>query len=101
MNASTIYDTLAGNCADDASVRLRNPAPRPPATDVESFAVDLLAKEAMTFGELVSRVAALLYRKELRAGAWAVDIGLFGSSLFIADALRGLEAGSGELWEVG
>jgi hypothetical protein len=61
----------------------------------------LLAKEhELPYGEVVSRLAELLYRNELRAGGSAVDIGLFGRSLFAWDARRALEAGNGELWNI-
>ena len=70
-------------------------------TDVESFVVALLTKEKeLAYEELLSRVAEFLYRKELRAGAWAVDIGLFGSSLFIPEAERILREAKDELWEL-
>lgn len=91
----------APNRDNDASVRLMELPLRGAATEAESFAVALLrAEKEIAYGALVSRVAEFLYRKELRAGAWGVDIGLFGSALFNADAARELEAGKGELWEI-
>ena len=85
----------------DSSVRLIKPALRSSATDVEAFVVTLLArKNELPYRAAVSHVAEFLFHKELRAGAWAVDVGLFGSSLFGADARRELEAGKGKLWEI-
>lgn len=82
-------------------VRLIELPLRIPATEAETFAIDLLrAEKAIDYRLLVSRIAEFLYRKELRAGGWAVDIGLFGKPLFIAEAGRVLEAGNGELWEI-
>lgn len=74
---------------------------RVPATAVESLVVTLLkeAKE-VPCKKLVWWVADNLYRNELRAGAWAIDIGLFGSGLFVADALDAVNSGNGELWEI-
>lgn len=83
-------------------VRLRQIANRRRATAAESVVVDLLSRAAeMPLETLVARVAEALYREELRAGAWAVDVGLFGSGLFVAEARRTLESGNGELWEIG
>ncbi len=91
----------AANRDNHVLVRLIELPLRGPATEAESFAVALLrAEKEIAYGVLVSRVAEFLYRKELRAGAWAVDIGLFGSALFNADAARELEAGKGDLWEI-
>jgi hypothetical protein len=49
---------------------------------------------------LVKRVVGELYRDELRQGAAALDIGLFGDRLFNRDVVRELEAGNGILWEI-
>jgi hypothetical protein len=45
-------------------------------------------------------LAESLYRHELRYGGWAVDVGLLGSSVFVADALQELQAGDGDLWKI-
>ena len=75
---------------------------RRPATAAESTVVNLLARgEDLPLETLLALVAEALYREELRAGAWAVDAGLFGSSLFVAEARRAVEAGDGELWQIG
>ena len=84
---------------DLSTVRLIEPHPRPPASDAEAFVVTLLAAESeLPYREVISRLAESLYRNELRSGGWSVDIGLFGSSLFVPEARCALEAGKGELW---
>lgn len=86
----------------DLKVRLLEAAIRRPATAVESVVVNLLSRADETPVEnLVALVADAFYRDELRMGAWAIDLGLFGSSLFVSEARRALEAGDGELWEIG
>ena len=82
-------------------MRLIKPARRVPATEVEVFVVAMLERETeMPFGELVTQVAECLYRKELRGGGWLLDLGLFGSRLFVADAKRALAGGIGKLWSL-
>jgi hypothetical protein len=49
----------------------------------------------------VNAVSADLYAEELRTGAGALDIGLFGSRLFSGDVIRELKAGDGILWKIG
>ena len=85
-----------------SKVRLRQITDRRRATAAESVVVELLSHaEEMPLETLVTRVAEALYHEELRAGAWAVDVGLFGSGLFVPDARRVLASGDGELWEIG
>ena len=85
-----------------SKVRLRQITDRRRATAAESVVVELLSHaEEMPLEILVARVAEALYHEELRAGAWAVDVGLFGSGLFVPDARRVLASGDGELWEIG
>jgi hypothetical protein len=55
----------------------------------------------MPLENLLALAAEVLYCAELRAGAWAVDVGLFGSGLFVAEARRAVETGAGELWQIG
>lgn len=82
----------------DCSVRLLSAPLRSPANDVEEFAVSLIARTAaLSYRKSVARLAEYLYQKEMGAGAWAVDIGLFGSALFNGDAMRIWEAGRGDL----
>ena len=82
-------------------VRTLEPASRLVATDVERFVENQLAgATSVAYEKLVSRVAEFIYRKELKLGASVLDIGLFGSSLFVAEARRELELGRGKLWEI-
>lgn len=83
------------------TVRLIEPHPHSPVSDAEAFVVTLLAAESeLPYSEVISRVAELLYRNELRSGGSSVDIGLFGSSLFVTEARRALEAAKGKLWNI-
>jgi hypothetical protein len=61
----------------------------------------LSQQRALAFEMAVASVAESLYRDELRAGGWMIDLGLFGSRLFVDDARRLLWSGDGELWEIG
>lgn len=82
-------------------VRLLETTNRRRATAAESVVVELLPRAAeMPLETLVALVAEAFYREELRAGAWAVDVGLFGSGLFVPEARRALASGEGELWEI-
>jgi hypothetical protein len=99
--AAPRHDALSQDSDSRNLVHLIGVPGRVPANDAESFVVALLKKQKeIPYELLLSRLADFLYRKELRAGAWAVDIGLFGSGLFIPDAVRVLQAGKGELWEI-
>lgn len=76
-------------------------AARPPVTPVEQLAVATLTRDGtMSFKRLVEQVALDLYREMLRSGGWAVDIGIFGTNLFVPDVARELEAGDGTLWRL-
>ena len=71
------------------------------ATKGEIAIIELLSKQPeLALGEAVDVVAEALFREESRAGAWAVDLGLFGSRLFQTEARRILQNGDGELWWV-
>ena len=103
MNLTTgrAHATAGNKDTRSLRVRLVQPAPQPPATLIERTVVSTLKREAeMAFGPLVERVAAELYSAELRGGAWMVDLGLFGRSLFVPDVVRELEAGNEILWEI-
>ena len=74
---------------------------RSPQTRVEQVAAAMLShKDQIPLSELAEQLAESLYRDELRYGGWAVDVGLLGSSVFIADALQELQAGDGDLWKI-
>jgi hypothetical protein len=83
-------------------VQLRQSANRRRTTAAESVVVEALSHaEEMPLETMVALLAEALYHEELHAGAWAVDVGLFGSGLFLAEARRTLKAGDGELWDIG
>ena len=99
---SGMKQPLAMGRESGSKVRLRQVSDRRRATAAESVVIDLLARvEELPLETLVERVAEALYHEELRAGAWAVDVGLFGSELFVPDARRVLAVGDGELWDIG
>jgi hypothetical protein len=84
----------------NSSVRLTH-SNRSPQTRVEHIAAAMLShKDQIPLSELVEQLAETLYRDELRYGGWAVDVGLVGSSVFVADALQELRAGDGDLWKI-
>ncbi len=64
---------------------------------VERTAAAMLSdKEQIPLSELAEQLAESLYRDELRHGGWAVDVGLLGPNVFIADALQELRSGGGD-----
>jgi hypothetical protein len=70
-------------------------------TRVEQLVVTTLAATgAMPLNTLAERVAAELYREELRNGAQTLDIGLFGSRLFLSDVINEIKARNGTLWQI-
>ena len=101
-------DALAGKRAGGTSGKARNgltvkllEASRPPATPVERLAVEILRREGRTsIRKLVEHVARELYSAEVRNGAWALDIGLYGTELFVPDAVLELKSGDGILWKI-
>lgn len=87
---------------DAAVVRLIDSPRRVPATPIEQRLISTLREtESISFATLVNAVSADLYAEELRTGAGALDIGLFGSRLFNGDVIRELKAGDGILWKIG
>lgn len=74
---------------------------RPPATPVEQLAINVLKHEGRTsFTKLLEHVARELYSDEVRSGAWALDIGLYGPNLFVPDVVSELKSGDGILWKI-
>jgi len=87
--------------APPAVVRLIETPGRLPETPIEQrLAAALRDTGAVAFTSLVKTVAADLYAEELRKGAGALDIGLYGDRLFNQDVLRELKTGDGILWEI-
>jgi hypothetical protein len=71
---------------------------RSPQTRVEQIAAAMLSdRDLIPLSELAEQLAEGLYRDELRYGGWAVDVGLLGASMFVADAVHELRAGDGDL----
>jgi hypothetical protein len=74
---------------------------REPVTPVEQLTVSVLSsKGTMSLRTLAERVASELYHQELRNGAQVLDIGLFGSRLFLPDVISEIEARNGTLWRI-
>jgi hypothetical protein len=74
---------------------------RPPRTQAKRIAAAMLTyNQQIPLSEVAEQLAESLYRDELRHGGWAVDIGLLGSSVFVADALQQLQTGDGDLWKI-
>lgn len=86
---------------DQTVERLERPL-RSPTTQMERRVLAALSHESrLALDVLVDRVAADLYRDELKRGGWVADIGFIGSALFRADVRRALDAATGMLWTIG
>jgi hypothetical protein len=82
-------------------VQLIHSPARAAKTPVERMIVDLLDREGPKSGaEIVERIAKQIYREELRCGAAALDVGLFGAILFESEVVAALKTGVGVLWIV-
>jgi hypothetical protein len=76
-------------------------ASRSAKTETEKFVLQLLADSgAVGYDDVVSRLSSFLYQREVKIGGWALDIAVFGASLFVSEARRELESGKGILWEL-
>jgi hypothetical protein len=53
----------------------------------------------MPLDELVERIAEEFYRQESKY-LWSLDLGLFGSKLFVPIVAREIETGNGSLWRI-
>jgi hypothetical protein len=68
---------------------------------VDSIAVSSLPeREQMPVSELAEHLAEKLYRDELRHGGWAVDLGLLGPNVFVAEALQALRVCNGDVRKI-
>ncbi|MFP4215783.1 MAG: hypothetical protein ACOCVI_01830 [Planctomycetota bacterium] len=75
---------------DDTTIALKDAEEA--RADMERLACDIIQSEGpKTVSDLVKRVADEMYHEELRNGAWAVDIGIWGPSLFNRDAMALLD----------
>ena len=82
-------------------VRLVDTPRRQAETPIERQVISILQQAgAVSHDRLAQRIARDLYEAELRRGAAAVDIGIFGSRLFEPEAAQTLRAGAGVLWEI-
>lgn len=103
-----VWKIFSGNSAGvnpsdpkTATVRLLQQAGRLPHTAIESDIMSVLRDEGIiSYQELVRRVADRLYHEELRCGAGASDIGLFGSRIFDREVIAAVRAGAGVLWKI-
>jgi hypothetical protein len=85
----------------DVMVQLIEPVSSPVASPIERAAIANLKQQSpLPLDLLVQRVAAQLYRDELRQGAAAVDIGLLGSEIFVPEVMGGIQARNGSLWRI-
>ncbi len=92
---------IRGAAPPTRHVRLLESPARPPSTAAEREAIATLRRAGtMPFMALVDRLAQEAYGDALRGGAWAADIGLFGTALFVPEVARVLEAGKGVLWAI-
>jgi hypothetical protein len=101
LSSQTDTEGAVSAKADAAVVRLIDSPRRAPATPIEQRLISTLRETgSVSFATLVNAVSADLYAEELRTGAGALDIGLFGSRLFNGDVIRELKAGDRILWEI-
>lgn len=76
-------------------------ASRSPATIVERLSVEILKREGRTsLAKLIERVAREVYFDEVRHGASALDIGLYGPDLFVTEVISELKAANSILWRI-
>ena len=68
---------------------------------IERAAISNLKQQGVVpLDVLVHQVASQLYRDELRNGAAAVDIGLFGASLFVPEVVKVIRERNEALWKI-
>jgi hypothetical protein len=73
---------------------------RAPESKVELLATAILqSRGALPLQRLVDQVADELFRQEF-GFAWALDIGVLGSTVFAADVAKAIETGEGSLWKI-
>lgn len=87
--------------AEGGQVRLIEAPSRLPVSAIEQRLARALRESGpVSLARLVRTIAEELYEAELRKGAAASDLGMFGSGLFTAEVVRGLQAGDGFLWKI-
>ena len=101
LSSQTDTESAVSAKSDAAVVRLIDSPRRLPESSIEHRLISTLGESgSVSFARLVDAVSADLYAEELRAGAGALDIGLFGSRLFNGDVIRELKSGDGVLWKI-
>jgi hypothetical protein len=81
-------------------VRIQHDRPEP-VNSLQRLTVAMLRKKSpIPFDLLVQLLADELYQQELNDGAWVLDLGLFGRTLFIADVAGAIRAGNGTYWQI-
>jgi hypothetical protein len=84
----------------DLIVRLGDSSQQP-TTLVDRQIVAVLEQETpIPLHLLVQRVADELYREELDDGAWVLELGMFGSTLFIPEVFNAIKSGDGIFWQI-
>lgn len=72
-----------------------------PTTPVERLTIALLQREGpIALDLLIQQVSDELFQQEIDEGAWLVDIGLFGSTIFVRDVASEIKAGNGNFWDI-
>ena len=98
---STGERTSEQELVEGSTIRLMTARRRDAAGEAELFVAGLLsAKNESSYADVIKALADFIYFKELNKGAWLLDIGLFGRSLFVSEARRELESGKRILWEI-
>lgn len=88
------------NAFGEKTIRLLE-SPGSAVTLVQRLAVEILKREGQTpLARLVDRVAREVYFDEVRRGAWALDIGLYGPGLFVRDVISEIRSGDQILWSI-
>jgi hypothetical protein len=98
---SSVLPMAEENAPAEGRVYSIKPISRPARTETEKFVLRLLdRRESIAYDELVWGLSSFLYEQEVKIGGWALDIGVFGASLFVPEARRELELAKGILWEI-
>ena len=92
---------LSQESSRDFMVQLIEPVSFAGENPIERAAISNLKQQGVVpLNLLVHQVASQLYRDELRNGAAAVDIGLFGASLFVPEVVKVIRERNEALWKI-
>jgi hypothetical protein len=72
----------------------------PPSPEERLILAELAQGAPVGVDGLVGRVSRTLYHSARAGGAWAADIGVFGTAVFESDVRAVLRAGDGRLWTI-